>query len=147
VENDLTEAFNAAEHTVPDAVLMAELLAHRPEFDVLITLFEALRIPCLLPDNGQSSVHRKGPSALAALSRVSETASDDALREALKSITTSHRLVAAPSTRQATGSGSFDTRKVLLIGSSTGGGRCADPGSSDIPRKLSCDADLTTHGR
>lgn len=118
VASDLTETFNAAEHRVPDAVIMAELLAQRPEFEVLKALLDALHIPCLLLEDGQSAARRSGPGGLP---RVSETASDDSFRETLRGFAAGQRSAPVDVPGPATAPGRFDTRKVILIGSSTGG--------------------------
>lgn len=122
VASDLTETFNAAEHMVPDAVLIAEALALRPEFEVLKALFDALRIPCLLLEDGQTLLRRKWPQELAVLPRIGEGASEADLREALKSAALGKRSVPPLQTKgRNLGTGTFDSRKVILIGSSTGG--------------------------
>jgi two-component system, chemotaxis family, protein-glutamate methylesterase/glutaminase len=122
VASDLTETFNAAEHMVPDAVLIAEALALRHEFEVLKALFDALRIPCLILEDSQPLLRRTRPQELAALPRVSVGASEAVLRDALKSAALGKRSAQPCQTqRRVQGTGSFDSRKTILIGSSTGG--------------------------
>jgi two-component system, chemotaxis family, protein-glutamate methylesterase/glutaminase len=121
VASDLTETFNAAEHIVPDAIIIADLLAQWPEFEVLKALFDALRIPCLLLEDDQSSARRKDTHAHMGVTRISETASSEIFRETLNSITTGRKSAPVAVVRPTSDAGSFDTRKAILIGSSTGG--------------------------
>lgn len=117
----LTDTYHIAEHAHPDGVIITAELADQPEFELLASLFRIMGIGCVVL--GEASAATQMPPALQRkeqLLRLSDEASPtqilDALRRTLRHAQRP-KMPKAPTVQQA----SYDPRKIILIGSSTGG--------------------------
>ncbi|ARE41758.1 Chemotaxis response regulator protein-glutamate methylesterase CheB [Rhodovulum sp. P5] len=119
--SSLTEVYHAAESRPPQVVIVAEELARLPEFEVLLTLFKALSIRCVVIADSHASVQRlssamTGPDVAITHRGVS----DGELRESLLQVHLGRGAKQAPQAHPKSGL-SFQTGKIILIGASTGG--------------------------
>ena len=135
--SDLSEAYNLAEHEVPDVVLLSVELARRAAETIFGDMLAALGIICLVIDPGDGTTGADLPSASAVVPvPVPDTLDADGLRACLDA---RHRAAEDARPRRRPGlrggvpganarpapvaapPGGFDPERLILIGSSTGG--------------------------
>lgn len=116
----LTETYDYAEHQAPDCVILSAALADCAEFELLNSLLRIMEIGCVLV--GQAKMH--GPVSIAAANthvfRLPEDPSGAEIAAALRAMV--RRPAQRPARPMATHvDKSFDPRRIILIGASTGG--------------------------
>ena len=118
---DLTQTYDFAEHHSPDCVLISASLANCPEFEVLDALFRIMGIRCvILQSRDCRPDHDMSANVARHVTLLPEDASDDALFAALRQ--SGKAATRAPTRPQInTVSAGYDSRRMILIGSSTGG--------------------------
>ena len=116
VVKNLTEAYHASEHDQPAAAIVDASLAAAPEFEVLLLLFRALGIGCLIVDESRQPGQRGGSPARAPLDAIPDLL-EGTIRAARSRAT--HR---SPRSSAVPVSAGPDARnRLILIGASTGG--------------------------
>lgn len=117
----LTEVYNYAEHHCPDCVLISRQLADCPEFELLDSLFRIMGIGCVLIASEDGS--RSDCLSARAASHVVWVSNNASDAELMVAIQQANKASARPT--QEVGSKpdrfEFDPKRVILIGSSTGG--------------------------
>lgn len=118
--SSLTETYNYAEHNDPDCVLIAEALAHRPEFELLASLFKMMKTGCIIV-----TTQPRHPLGAFAAKDVTYMRQDAGARDIIaaikKAVVAARRDVPSARNTNTLPQQKYDPRKVLLIGSSTGG--------------------------
>ena len=115
--NTLTETYNMAEHHDPDCVIISAAFAEAAEFELLATLFRLMHIGCVVvgPDNSTGFQHSDLPV-------VSESCDAKTLIDAIsKAIMQMDRPKQVPTAPPVVSKVAFDSKKIILIGASTGG--------------------------
>ncbi len=119
--SDLSQTYDFAEHRQPDCVVISAALANCPEFEVLDAMFRMMGIGCVvLQSDGPRPEHCLSTKVARHVIFLQETAPDDALITALQQSRTTRTKVPASAAIGAVKQ-SFDNRRLILIGSSTGG--------------------------
>lgn len=118
--HNLTEAFNAAEHSLPDIILIHHRLTQKPEFELMRSLLRALKILCVLFSPTGPKQTKLSQFAID-LPIVAQDISGDALTAKLqRALVRVHNGTKRPTTICSTRS-TFDQNSMILIGASTGG--------------------------
>ncbi|MBL3561835.1 CheB methylesterase domain-containing protein [Rhodovulum sulfidophilum] len=119
--SNLSEAYHIAESRPPQAVIVAEALARLAEFEVLLMLFKALGIRCVVVSETAAGMARLPPSLIREGVAVTHSeASVEDLRQCLLRVhlgRTAHNA----SRRQSDSAMSFQHGRLILLGASTGG--------------------------
>jgi len=119
--SSLTEAYHAAESRPPQAVIVCEALAKLPEFEVILTLFKALNIRCVVVADSHVSAGRLRSSFEQQGVAVSYAgASPEELRECLLRLHLGRESRQSPRAHPRAGL-NFQNGRIILIGASTGG--------------------------
>lgn len=120
----LMELFNKVEHGPPNIALIAEELCNADEFELIVTLFDALDVRWLKFTSLEESVTgQAGPansSAGAGLFRVTLHDSDTSLRGQVRSLGLARQQAERP-VKHAVAATGRRFKRMVLIGSSTGG--------------------------
>lgn len=121
MSGQLRETYVFVAHHQPDCILISGHLTRRPEFELLDALLRIHGIGCVVLKDPEDISHPP-ISALAAehVIRIPGTASDEVLQDALERAPGTLRggpVAGSP----APPSRSFDPKRIILIGSSTGG--------------------------
>jgi two-component system chemotaxis response regulator CheB len=114
---DLSETFHITEHRVPDIAFVHESLAILPEFEVLHALFLAIDVRCIILNTDRITSFSAGSQELTG---VSEQDNHENVLRALKLNGSQNPQMPRRSGRPP-GISEFDDRRIILIGSSTGG--------------------------
>lgn len=114
----LTDAYNLAEHQVPDCVVIEEAMANCAEFELLASLFGILNIACVVVSNKVSAAcsHPLFRDILF----VPERALSDEVKRAIQRAKSTDCFVQTDQ-RPPDARATFDQNRLILIGSSTGG--------------------------
>ena len=120
----LMELFNKVEHGPPHIVLIADTLCNADEFELIVTLFDALDVRWLKFTGLEDVVSGQGASVStsvgAGLFRVTLHDSDTSLRGQVRSLGLARQQAERPA-KQITQSTGRRFKRMVLIGSSTGG--------------------------
>lgn len=114
----LTDAYNLAEHQVPDCVVIDEAMANRAEFELLASLFGIMNIACVVVSSDVSAACSH--PLFRGILIVPQQALGDEVKRAIqqaKSTGRSAQTNQQPSVIRPT----LDQNRLILIGSSTGG--------------------------
>lgn len=132
VAADLTELYTAAEHLVPETVLLSEDMTTVPEFEVMRALFSALNISCVLlrerPANGDNPMSRGLPVVSPVddpdrfISHVRQAAATKVGRMPGKAAAPTAKATTRPQVvRPAVRGQVFRDKSLIMVGASTGG--------------------------
>jgi len=120
----LMELFNKVEHGPPNIVLIADALCHADEFELIVTLFDALDVRWLkftsLDAACAAQTLPENTSTGAGLFRVSLHDSDASLRGQVRALGRARQQAERP-VKQTTAATGRRFKRIVLIGSSTGG--------------------------
>ncbi len=118
--SSLTQTYNYAEHHQPDCVLIAQALALRPEFELLASLFKLMETGCVIlvsqPHGAKPVFEAKDIACIHEDASASDLSA--AITQAVFIAKRKKPLTREPAMLPAQ---RYDPRKVMLIGSSTGG--------------------------
>lgn len=119
--SSLTETYHLAEHRPPNVALVGESLVRKPEFEVLMLLFEAVKTRIVVVAKGSAGGGRL-PALVqkAGLAVIDAQADGAALQAALRGTPLATAAVARPPSHAARAQ-AFRPERFIVIGSSTGG--------------------------
>ena len=117
----LTDTYHYAEHRQPDCVILAAELADCAEFELLESLFRIMGIGCVL--FGETGTGRKGKKSTTNDQNVIWVPSSASMDELFSAVVAMKRQSPKASARvaSATYPDTFDPKRIILIGASTGG--------------------------
>ncbi|BAQ68482.1 cheB methylesterase [Rhodovulum sulfidophilum] len=119
--SNLSEAYHIAESRPPQAVIVAEALARLAEFEVLLMLFKALGIRCVVVSETAAGMARLPPSLIR--EGVAVTHSDASVEDLRQCLLRVHlgRTAQNAYRKQSDAAMTFQHGRLVLLGASTGG--------------------------